>query len=456
MKQVSTAFGIALLCLAAPPLQGQAQAPASPSSDQIRVEKVELLQIQTDRIGFAVTPSIIPTQQVRIQTITFYGMRLNRIPIFIPPVSEELDLRPGVRAAPRRPLQVTVYLRDLSSLQPIIDLVRGGRVKIEGNALVEAKLDLLPSVLLLKKTAHAPMRIDSDLPLDVPGGSLVRDQALKILTTAETGRSLVSKSLLYLLGADETQKKLQDRFGRSTMLAVARYELTDSNHNRYPVEKMGVAFRASDKQFVVLREMTEPWKFDSAIAMKLRRKELTMTADSFDLLLWPAGSTYAGLNGAPMDGSAVSLRKHDFRIVQSPGSEKERMVATENGQRATLVSTTPRASTTNLALLEFDTPPKAGAPIATVDRKPNSTGYGTLAVFRFAAGPYTKTVEPEIVHLSARVVNGRLVFDDPIDSSALGSPVLSDDGLVGIVQDETSAIAFTTAAAALKLNTDAK
>jgi hypothetical protein len=103
-------------------------------------------------------------------------------------------------------------------------------------------------------------------------------------------------------------------------------------------------------------------------------------------------------------------------------------------------------------VLEFDNSPKAGAPILDIDRKPNSTGYGDLVAFRFAAGPYTGMVQPEIVRLSARMVNGRLVFDDPIDSSALGSPVLSGDGLVGILQDENSAVGYSAAAAKLRLS----
>ena len=450
------AAALALFRLAFPcGLAAQTRVDAPKSSEEIRVEKIELLNLQTDRIGFAITPSIIPTQQVRIRTITFYGMRINGIPVFVPPVSEEQELHPGVRASLSRPMQLTIYFRDLSSLQPLIELVRGGRIRIEGNALVEAKLDTLPSLLLMKKTAHAPLRIDADLPLDIPGGSLVRDQTLRALSVAETGRTILSKSLLYLLGTDETQKRLQDRFGKSVFLAVARYEMTDSNHNRYPVEKMGVAFRATEKQVVTTREMVEPWMFDSAIALKLKRGELTMVKDSFDLLLWPAGTDYSRLSGPPIEGNAVSLKKHDFRVL--PGTaETEKMVATENGARATLVSTAPRASVSNLAVLEFANPPKSGPPMTLIDAKPRSEGYPAIVAFRFSAGPYTQSADPEIVRLSARVVDGRLLFDDPIDSSALGSPVLSDDGLVGILQDETSAISYATAAARLKLNAAGK
>ncbi len=429
-----------------------ARAQDSPG-EQFQVEKIALLNLQTDRIGFTVTPSIIPSAQVHVRTITFFGMRMNGIPVFIPPVSEELDLHAGVKASLRRPMQCTIYLRDLNSLQPLIDLVKSGKIHIEGNALVEAKLDLLPSLLLRTRTAHAPFHIDASLSLDVPGGQAAREQALTVLTVAQSGSSLLSKSLLYLLGTDATQKRLQDRFGKSVLLALSRFEMADSTHKRYPVERLGVAFRLSDKQVVTAREMIEPWRFDSDVALKLKRKELTMVENSFDLLLWPSGTTYSGIGGAPLEAAALGLRKHDFHIESASSAETETMVATNTGSRATLVNTVPRASTSNLAVLAFDVPLTTGSPVAPLDAKLNSAGYKNLAIFRFPAGAYTKNVEPEIVRLSASSVNGRLVFDDPVDSSAFGSPVISDTGLVGIVQDENSAIGLETALPRLKLAT---
>jgi hypothetical protein len=425
-------------------------------SDQVRIDKIELLDLQTDRIGLAVSPSFTPTRQVQVKTITFYGMKINRIPFFIPPVTEEIMLRPGVRATLRRPMSVTVYLRDLNSLEPLLDAVKGGHVHIEGYALVEAKLDLLPSLVLLKRTAHAPLRIDANLPLAIPGGSLAREQALKALTGAEAGRKLVRNSLLALLGTDETQKQLQARFGASVMLAVARFELIDSNHNRYPVEKMGVAFRAGEKQVITPREMTEPWRFDPVIAMKLQRHELTIVNDSFDLLLWPAGSTYSRFNGRPIGSAAVSLKRRNFRISDTGDASTERSVSAELGKRPSLVTTVPRASISNLSLLEFSDPIKAGPAIEASDAIVPPEGYSALVAFRFAAGPYTETVEPEIVRLSGKVSNGRIVLDDPVDASALGSPLIDDAGLVGILQDETSAILYRGAAAKLKLNVSGK
>jgi hypothetical protein len=429
-----------------------AQVASTAASDQFHVEKVELLDVATDRIRFAVTPSITSPQSVRVKMITFYGLRINRIPVFVPPVAEELQFQPGVRVTPRRPMQVTVYLRDLDTLQPLIDLLHNEKVHIEGSALVEAKLDLLPSLLLRSRTAHAPMRFEADLPLFIPGGGSMQAQAIQALTLAEKGRGYVQKTLLALLGTDATRQRLQETFGQSVRFAVARYELTDSNHNRYPVEKMGVAFRIGETKFVTVRELTEPWKFDAALALKLKNKELTLVKDSYDLLLWPNGSAYTGLNSKPIDANAVSSRRHEFRIAAIGDDEQERMIATETGNKATLVRTTPRASLANLAVLEFDAPPKGGAAITMIDRKPSASGYSALVAFRYAAGDWMRNVDPELVRLSARVVNGRLVMDDPIDSSAFGSPVFSDDGLVGVVQDETSAILLANAAAKLKLD----
>lgn len=453
MKPIRSAVAIVSFCASVVCIpRAPAQIASTAATDQFHIDKVELLDVAADRIRFAVSPSITPTQQVRVRLITFYGLRINRLPVFAPPVTEELQFQPGARVSLRRPMQVTIYLRDLDTLQPLIEMVRSEKVHFEGSALVEARLDLLPSLLLRKRTAHAPVRFQADLSLYIPGGTSLQSQALQILTAADKGRGYVEKTLLTLLGTDATRKRLQETFAPSIWFAVARYELTDSNHNRYPMEKAGVAFRVNETKFVTVRELAEPWKFDADIALKLKNKELTMVDNSYDLLLWPNGSAYTGLNRQPIDANSVSLRKRDFRILDSGNDQPERMVATETGKRATLVSTMTRASAGNVAVLEFETPPKGGPPITVIDTRPSASGYSALAAFRYAAGDWMRNVDPEMVRLSARVVNGRLVLDDPIDSSAFGSPVFSDDGLVGILQDETSAVLYTNAATRLKLD----
>ena len=126
------------------------------------------------------------------------------------------------------------------------------------------------------------------------------------------------------------------------------------------------------------------------------------------------------------------------------------MIATETGRSASLISVLQRASRSNLVMVEFPAPPPGGDPVTNIDRRPDPNGYNSLLVFRYGAGVWTQNVEPEIVSVSAKLVGGRLILDNPIDSSACGSPMISENGVVGILQEEKSGILFTTAADTLK------
>jgi hypothetical protein len=163
------------------------------------------------------------------------------------------------------------------------------------------------------------------------------------------------------------------------------------------------------------------------------------------------GAAVSGPGGSLRTENAFSSLKNQFRIVSSGSNASERMVATETGRSATLISILQRASQSNLALVEFSSAPPGEGVVPDVDRHPDPNGYKSLVAFRFGAGPWMEKADPEILSLSAKLVNGRLILDDPIDASAWGSPMISASGVVGILQDEKSGILFTTAADALKL-----
>jgi len=430
---------------AAPP-----QAPSESSDGAIEIQKVELMDIGVERIRLAVYPVVVPYQDAELAGITFFGLRLNDIPIFIPPVSEAMHLQLGHRFQLRQPLQVSIYYRDFSSLDPLIQLVRSGKLRLEGNAVFEARLALLPSLLLRSRTARAPMKFQVEAPITLPGNFLTQAAALKALELAEPGTRAARDKIVALIDSTQSRQAVLDRYGKGVFFALARYALADRDGKRQPLEVNGIAFRVDERRLALPRELVEPWRFDSALALQIKNKNLSIVDGSYELLLWPCGAEI-GSGGKLKTDTAFSSLKNQFRIVSSGSSISEHLVATVTGRSATLISVLQRASQSNLALVEFpsDSP---GAVVPDIDRRPDANGYTSLVAFRFGAGQWTEKADPEILTLSAKVADGRLILDDPIDASAFGSPMISPNGIVGILQDEKSGILFTGAAEALKLN----
>jgi hypothetical protein len=61
---------------------------------------------------------------------------------------------------------------------------------------------------------------------------------------------------------------------------------------------------------------------------------------------------------------------------------------------------------------------------------------------RVAVFHVTTAGKLEVILLPAHVRDGRLTLDSPVDDSAFGSIVVGPDGIVGLVQDERSAMFF--------------
>jgi len=425
--------------------------PEAPSEGEIQVENVEVADVASDRIRLAVYPVVVPYLDAQIDGITFFSMRLNGIPIFIPPVNEPLVLQAGQRLHLRRPLDVTIFFRDLSSLQPVIDLVRSSRLRLEGTAVFEARLSLLPAMVLRMRVARAPMRFQVEVPVSLPVNRFTREAALRILELAEPGSRVVRGKIITLIDSTESRQRIMESFGNSLLFALARYTVADANGKRYPIQSRGIAFRVEPRSYMLPRELAEPWRFDPAMGMQLKNKKLKLVDGSYELLLWPVGARLRRSGDELSADGAFSGRKRQFHLRLSSRNDSEKMVTTETGRTATIVSSLQRGSRSNLALVEFDVPPPPGSPVREIDRHPDPNGFRSLLIFRFGAGEFMDQVEPEILSLSAKVSNGRVLLDDPIDASAWGSPMISESGVVGILQEERSGILFTAAAETLRL-----
>jgi len=434
-----------------PALWAAPQAPPASSDGAIEIEKIELLDVGMERVRLAVYPVVVPYQDAELAGITFFGLKLNDIPIFIPPVTETMRMQVGHRFQLRQPLQVSIYYRDLSSLGPLVQLVRSGKLHLEGNAVFEARLALLPSLLLRSRTARAPMKFSVEVPVTLPGNRLTQAAALQVLQLVEPGSRVARDKIVALIDSTESRQAIMEHYGKGLFFALARYSLVDHDGKRYPLQVSGIAFRVDARRVILPRELVEPWRFDSALVLQIKSKNLAVAEGSYELLLWPEGAQVAGSGGSLKTENAYSSLKNQFRIVTSGSNMSERLVATVTGKSATLISVLQRASQSNLALVEFPADAPGGGVAPAIDRRPEPNGYTSLVAFRFGAGAWTEKADPEILSLSAKLVDGRLILDDPIDASAWGSPLVSANGVVGILQDEKSGILFNAAADALKL-----
>jgi hypothetical protein len=95
-----------------------------------------------------------------------------------------------------------------------------------------------------------------------------------------------------------------------------------------------------------------------------------------------------------------------------------------------------RASPTSMVLLTLHAPPAsptlsvASAAVTTLDT------WEHVAVFRLREDAATRKPSVEVLQLRARREGQGIRLSEPVDAAVFGSPIVTPDGVIGLVQDE--------------------
>lgn len=342
---------------------------------QVVVDRVEWVGLEHDRVRLALHLHVDAKEPVAIRNLRFERMTIAGMPFYLAPTPGRIE----IPAPALDPIPVTIYLRDISAVSALRQMVESGSVSIRGAARFEAELPFLLRVVLFSSTALVAAPLASDVPFLVPGGVIGRAAALAAVEAAGKASSLLKRL------------RRQDQIYAEILPAVFPLRTTYTIDNQ-TFHRQAIGFLIAPGRILTTNEAVEPWRYDPAQAAS--RVTSTQTA---------------GI----------------LRILRTDAEIEPTFVSPEDG-KPIRIPLARRAANRNMAILEVNTTVQPLKPV-----NDPATQWDRLAVIRFHP-------EPEIVFLGGRRENGRIVFNDPID--AAGSPVLSPLGLVGFVQDEYSAV----------------
>jgi hypothetical protein len=391
----------------------------------IALDGVDVKDIGADRVRFEIRSHVTASRKIKVKSVSFSRMRLGGVPIYLSAIEEHLEVDKDASVTlPRIPL--TIYFRDLDSLDPLVQAVRDGKTTVTGRARAELDLNLLERMASHNPDPHAEMPVDIMLPVDVPGGNTGKTAALTALRGAQFALNLGSSAL----GNMHTSRKVWEqevltKYGPALVIAESRYSIKMQNDQQVDFYVRGMGFRISEDKFVLSGEMIEPWKYDSDLASALQAGEATLIKENSDLLVW--------LNGETLDpNSARSLVRG--QIVVDHNSTKSDVAYMAVEHKHVKVKLLKRDSDANYAVLKFAQAEDKGAPIlVAADSARSSQNWDRVTLFR--ADDAGKV---ELISMSAHSQDGRIVLEDPIDDRAYGSTIITPDGAIGMVQDERS------------------
>ena len=162
---------------------------------------------------------------------------------------------------------------------------------------------------------------------------------------------------------------------------------------------------------------------------------------TYDFSVWPVD--------ARLRDGAFRLTQSDFKRVSQPLDENAGFYALQPEGRPKKIDLHKKNSPANLVLFEFRNPPAFSGQIQKTAA--DSKAWDRVAVFRFPGGLNDPQARADLVFVPAVRSGSVITLETPLDSSAFGSPVLSQEGLIGLVQDQTGAVPLKDAFEALKI-----
>lgn len=440
---------LAIVFFAATAIAGEAPEQAV----SLAVENVSLASVTSDRVQLTANVSLLSPRRVTLREVMFAELHASGIPFYAAPISGRLTLVPNQKVLPSQPLLLTVYLHDLSSLKPLHALVADGKISIAGMAYASVDLNTAEKMFLRTGHVRVPVKIDSALQLHIPGGVLAKAAALAMIDYGQAAlESAGSAWQSGVMSLSEQRRQLWQSYAPALVLAYATYEVRDAAGKTSHHEATAMGFRVKGKQVLLPKSVLEPWKFDTDVAASMKQ-DGSLKILNYDLALWSPKARLRDDSGRLSAAQALCLSAHQIRLLPFTKDDSEPMFMPEE-DKTERVRVHRRQGPAALGLVEITDPGvSAMNPVLADPNKAVDSNHPTavsLGVFRFPEGIEAKEANPGLLLVSPRMGVSNLELDTPIDSTGWGSPVISAEGIVGVVTSESSVIPIADAAKELK------
>jgi hypothetical protein len=391
---------------------------APPPAVEAEVEGIALGTVGTDRAQLALTLRLRSRRAATVENLRFANLEVNGLPVFASPVTQTMHLAAGASTPLPEPLRVSVYYRDLDSLQPLIALVQTGQAHIQGTADLEADLNPLEKIVLASRHATVVSDFENDVPVAVPGGLPLRLAAVAALGAANQAlQSAVSDASSAAARFFRERRELAAAYRPALLRVQTDFTLDQGGGQSAAYTCSGLGFRIAADRALAPQRLVHPWAYDAALAEAMQHQHARLIAAAYGLQDAPAGS---------------------LRILALAPQPPQTVFLPEGGGRPVRIHLQAAAAPANLALLALPAEPAAVPRLDTTDGPGH---WDELASFRLRPGQ----AAPEIFFVAAQRQGDAILLADPVDASAWGAPLIGPNGIVGMIQDESTAVSLAAA-----------
>jgi hypothetical protein len=430
---MNTALRVAIVGLGALAASVGLAQPAGQASKMgdLQVKEVNLAEIDTSHVKLAVDLNLSAEQSATFESLRLCSLHLNGLPVFAAPLNQEIVLKKGVATA-LPPLYVTVLFRDLHTVEPLRRMIENQSVRLDGQLVADVRLTMLEKMALHTEHPTVEMTLNQEVPAAVGGTMLERGVALSILGVIETGLQATAAAGKFIPGTRPAWVGVLDANAQANLFAVeSSYELTQADAN-FPVVFVALGFRLASGKVVTTAEAQAPWKYDAEFLSAVQSGAVKLVKNSQEMQLRPVGP-----------GDPLKLSAKDFAAEMRGASAEDNLIAVGSGGHDK-IKVMRRATPGSLVVLTLNTPPAtagtaaSGASGLTVASAAvaSQQSWEQVAVFRLREDAVTKKPSVDLLQMGARREGEGIQLSEPVDAAVYGSPIVTPEGVIGVVQDE--------------------
>lgn len=152
---------------------------------QIQIVNFTLEDFSTTKLVIGVGLAANSNRNITVDRLVLSGLHVNGVPIYASPLKHRFKLRRDATVTLPERLQVTVYLRDIDSIEPLRKAILEGEATLDGFAVVQVPLSPLARIMLLSNHAEVSTALHQRVPFTIPGGPIAASSLLRILNVAD-------------------------------------------------------------------------------------------------------------------------------------------------------------------------------------------------------------------------------------------------------------------------------
>jgi hypothetical protein len=408
--------------------------PAVSEPVSVKIDSITLQSVQPDRIELLARMGMFPERSLKIKAFSFSAMKVNDIPVYVGPIDGEFAIKKG-EYFKLPDVKITIYVRDLTSVEPARKMVQEQKVRISGE--VTARIDANPFEQFALHSLHPSvvLPLNKEIPVDMPGGEVGRRAALSILELASQMGPSAAKLLGTIYPGEDSawRRDVGKEEVKHVVLIRTNYTVVDDKGS-YPFEFEQLGFWVGPSTVLVPDEAIEPWEFDADSQTRLHANHGHIDKASIAIAVRPASAT----DTQSGDPTQWTLKQGDFTIETETKPGRDHVAASGKVGTGEVLQ---RGSTNNYAVLRFRDG-IVGSPVKIAAAGGN--GWDRLAILRLVRGKPGDEARTEVVMLPGTIEGKQIRLGQPIDDSGFGSPVFTEDGVVGMVLDENNAVLLSS------------